>query len=293
MSSVLLITGCQPNDQQQGMGAQSQDQNHFGSKQAQYQGKGAQSIYRNRQGQGANYDAPERSIFPLAQQQQQSGTDQSARLRDGDSPGTRTGRDQMPYGYAESSVNDPFAAQAGYGAQSYIDRQVLADTISQVIVGLPQVDDASVLVTDQNCIIGYRPNENAQNMGQQNGQNAGAGRNNGQQAGQNGTTAQGNQQGDINNIVEMSGLSCTPRWFKVYATDDMDLVQSATQADNDGTDARKSISKEVERIIEQLGGPKNSWDQPYIPNMDAGQGGKSGQQAPIENAKQQQGNNSR
>jgi hypothetical protein len=219
-SSVFLASACQ--------GITPQGINDDGGSHEGIEGKGATSIYQNQQPNGDEATA-ERSIFPLAMDRD-LGMNRDFDLGGTGKPGTRMGRDQIQFGYDEHSAKDPEVIQQGYGAQSYIDRQVLADILSQIVVGLQNVDHAAVIVTDDECIIGYQGVQDAQNLQDQ---------------------------------VEKAGLSVTPRWFKVYATDDIKLVQSirdpSTKKGNRHRDDQ--LQQQVQRIIQQLGGPKESWEQ--------------------------------
>lgn len=230
-SSIFLASACQ--------GGTPQGLDHEGGAHKGIEGKGATSIYQNQQPNG-DEAAPERSIFPLAMDRD-LGMNRDFDLGGTGKPGTRMGRDQIPYGYDEHSSRDPEVIQQGYGAQSYIDRQVLADILSQIVVGLQNVDHAAVIVTDDECIIGYQGAQDAQNLQEQ---------------------------------VEKAGLSVTPRWFKVYATDDIQLVQSIRNpSSKKGNRHREDqLEQHVKRIIQQLGGPKESWEQSdQIDQMKTGQ----------------------
>jgi hypothetical protein len=230
-SSVFLASACQ--------GITPQGLDHEGGAHEGIQGKGATSIYQNQQPNGDEATA-ERSIFPLAMDRD-LGMNRDFDLGRTGKPGTRMGRDQIPYGYDEHSARDPEVIQQGYGAQSYIDRQVLADILSQIVVGLQNVDHAAVIVTDDECIIGYQGVQDAQNLQDQ---------------------------------VEKAGLSVTPRWFKVYATDDIQLVQSIRDSSSKKGNRHREdqLEQHVQRIIQQLGGPKESWEQGnQMEQMETGQ----------------------
>jgi hypothetical protein len=220
-SCLVFATGCQT--------VAPQGLDHNGGAHEGIEGKGATSIYQNRTSPNGDEDAPERSIFPLGLDRD-LGMNRDFGLGGTGEPGTRMGRDQIPYGYDEHSARDAEVIQQGYGAQSYIDRQVLADSLSQIVVGLQNVDHAAVIITDDECIIGYQGAQNNQNLQEQ---------------------------------VEKAGLSITPRWFKVYATDNIQLVQSIRDiSSQQGNQHREDqLEQHVQSIIQQLGGPKESWEQ--------------------------------
>ncbi|GGK21890.1 hypothetical protein GCM10010965_13580 [Caldalkalibacillus thermarum] len=136
----------------------------------------------------------------------------------------------QPLGFREYSADDPEASYRGFGAQTYIDRQILADTIAQVVVGLPDINTATVLVTDEECLIGYTADRKGPEIHQQ---------------------------------VEMSGLSVAPRWYKVYATDDTRLTNHIRQIANEYTRNYdpENLNNEVNTLVEQLGGPQTAPEQ--------------------------------
>ncbi|MDQ0338172.1 hypothetical protein J2S00_000956 [Caldalkalibacillus uzonensis] len=136
----------------------------------------------------------------------------------------------QPLGFREYTANDAEANYRGFGAQTYIDRQLLADTIAQVLVGLPDVETATVLVTDEECLIGYTANRQGEEIEQQ---------------------------------VEMSALSAAPRWYKVYATDDPRLTDHIRQIANEYTRNfdPENLNNEVNALVEQLGGPQTATEQ--------------------------------
>lgn len=135
-----------------------------------------------------------------------------------------------PIGFAEYSANSSEASFRGFGSQTYtVDRQLLAELIGQVVAGLPDVEEASVLVTDQHCLIGYTANEES-------------GRN-------------------VEQQITMAADSVAPGWYKVYTTNDPRLTDHIRQIahQNDGnsngnTDV-KNLIREVDALVEQMGGP--------------------------------------
>lgn len=134
---------------------------------------------------GAEEDQTERSIFPHA-------NDHHLGVRRYDigrteEPGTRLPRDlKLSYGYAAHTDRDPELANPGFDTRLYIDRDVLAEGISQIVVSLPEVQQATVLVTDQDCIVIYHPYDS--------------------------------DDSSVQEKVELSAFGATPRWYHVYAT---------------------------------------------------------------------------
>lgn len=226
-SCVLLVVGCQPTAGQLGL-------EHEGGAHQGIQGKNETSIYRTEQ-PNRDTNASRRAVFPFAFDRD-LGMNRDFDLGRTPEQGTRMGRNQMPYGYVEHSADDPEVISAGYGANMYIDRHVLADGVAQIVVGLQDVEHAAVLITDDECIIGYQGTEDYDELKEQ---------------------------------VELSGLSLTPRWFKVYATSDIQLIRGIRNLANfqDAQHTEDQIEQQIERIIQQLGGPKESWDNLDIQNF--------------------------
>lgn len=243
-SCVLLAIGCQPTAGQQGL-------EHEGGAHRGIQGKGAASIYRSAQPNN-DTDAARRSVFPFAFNRD-LGMNRDFSLGRTPVPGTAMGRNQVPYGYIEHSADDPAVLSSGYGAHMYIDRQLLADGVAQIVVGLQDVEQAAVLITDDECIIGYQGTQDHDELREQ---------------------------------VELSGLSLTPRWFKVYATSDIQLIRGIRNLANfqDAQHTDDQIDQQIDQIIQQLGGPKESWENLDV-QMNVGRYMNNGQQ---NNNRQQQ-----
>lgn len=153
---------------------------------------------------------------------------------------------QRMIGFQEHAFDDPEVVNEQYGAHTYIDRELLADTVSQIVVGMRDVDTSSVLITDEDCIIGFQSsNENDETL----------------------------------ENVELSGLSVTPRWYKVYATQDQEIINAMreiAQAQTNGQLDYRSLQDHVDGLINQLGGPKETWEQTdnINPNMNTNKDNK-------------------
>lgn len=168
------------------------------------------------------------------------------------------------FGYIQYEADDPYVIFNGYGANHYVDRQVLADITAQIVVGLPGVERVSVLTTDEDCIIGFEGYS---------------------------------EETDLESQVELSGLGVTPRWFKVYVSDDPDInarIQQSGQVhrQHTRTTARESrpyqaMQEDVNEIIDMLGGPKQSWEQPNA-RMEQSQTDNTEQNESIERPMEQQ-----
>lgn len=183
-------------------------------------GKAYRSLYRDA-------DQNERGIRPFGQRL--FGLDRDSGLRDHRFDGSLDSRrmqEEQPglsraLGFSESTTRNDQSNFQSYGTQAYIDRQLLAETVAQVIAGLPDVDSATVLVTDEECLIGYTTERNGKETKEQ---------------------------------VELSALSATPRWYKVYSTADPGLTEHIRQIAQQYTqnyDA-KNFHNEVNALIQQL-----------------------------------------
>jgi hypothetical protein len=210
---LLLVVGCQPNG-----GANMQEADQHGSPHIGIvQGKEYHSIYQDRN----RPQKDKRSARPFAFDRD-LGMNRDYDLGKTRTPGTRIGRDQIPYGYAHHSSNDADVIYQGYGANMYIDRQIVAEAISQIVVGLQDVTDATVVVSDDTCVIGY------QGIG---------------------------DEVELHDHVWRSGLSVTPRWFKVYATNDPSLLEQlndlGTQPEGHTMNLNQ-MGQEINSIISQV-----------------------------------------
>lgn len=233
---VLLFAGCAPEDggadQGSGMNGNMNNGTHEGqginpdggANEGIVQGKGHRSLYTDQSRNGN--DTRSAPFF------NRDGKNGNNRFQNRSYKGDDHNGEQALFGFVEHADDDPDVIYQGYGAQTYIDRQLLADTISQVVVGMPDVETASVFVGDEDCIIGF--------------------------------SGSGNRE-DLARNVELSGQSVTPRWFKVYATDDPQIIDSLrdiAQTYSGGNSDIAQINAELDRIIQHLGGPKESWEQP-------------------------------
>ncbi|WP_025028430.1 YhcN/YlaJ family sporulation lipoprotein [Caldalkalibacillus mannanilyticus] len=210
---LILGVGCQPQAGNQAQTARNDGTSNEGI----VRGKGYTSLYRD--AQHPQQDQRNARLFTF---DRDMGTNRDYDLGNTRTPGTRIGRDQIPYGYASHSANDADVMFQGYGANIYIDRQVVAEAVSQIVVGLQDIEEATVVVADDVCLIGYHGVGNQEEMDEQ---------------------------------VWSSGLSVTPRWFKVYTTNDTTTVQRIKDL---GTNPKghsfnvQGLGREIENIIAQV-----------------------------------------
>lgn len=218
---LMLSAGCQTSS----MG----DQQYNNASDNVNEGKGLKALYKKKGVNQADEDHKIRSIFRNAYSSPKgaNGDDQLGKTS---KPGTRMARSTIPYGYKEHSANDPEVIQQGYGADINIDREVLADAVAQIVVGLHNVTDSAVIVTDQDIIIGYKAHHNTQE--------------------------------DYQTQVVQAGESVTPRWYNVYATDDIELVRSLKEVTKEPSTDRlgTQLRKQVDFIIQQIDGQPKGID---------------------------------
>lgn len=216
---VALAAGCQNMDQSSGDYVE--------------RSRGLKALYKKEGAQQADENGVERSIFRNAYDSNQTQTNKN-RLGRTPEPGTDMARNTIPYGYVEHSADDSDVIYQGYGADIHIDRDVLADAIAQVVVGLQNITDSAVIVTDQDVIIGYK--------------------------------ARDNDHKNYREQVKLSGESITPRWYHVYATEDIDLVRSIKEVTKEPSNDRlgTQLRKQVDFIIQQLGGREEHKNHPKM-----------------------------
>ncbi|KZZ83247.1 YhcN/YlaJ family sporulation lipoprotein [Bacillus sp. SJS] len=101
-----------------------------------------------------------------------------------------------------------------------INREELADTISGLSVQLPGIEEAAVLVTDEEALIAYR----------------GSGRNRNEMA----------------DMVSKTAISAVPRYYHVYISDNpsyFDQLQSYSKMDSQSPNADAIISKLIRQML--------------------------------------------
>ncbi|HEY9577034.1 MAG TPA: YhcN/YlaJ family sporulation lipoprotein, partial [Pseudobacillus sp.] len=100
-----------------------------------------------------------------------------------------------------------------------LDRERTADTIGRLSLDLPKVNEASVLVTDQEVLIAYNTD-----------------------------AKEGKDRREVAEQVKRTALSVVPRWYHVYMTDDTDLrrdIENIAQVNGGMDAARDSIGRTV------------------------------------------------
>lgn len=91
------------------------------------------------------------------------------------------------FGYVTYSKQDMHAQQAG---SFFVDRNVLARTVGTVVNSIPEVQNSSVLVTDEDIFVGVKGVKDVSTL----------------------------------NKVKLSAWSVSPRYYKVYVTSDAKTI---------------------------------------------------------------------
>jgi hypothetical protein len=219
----LLFTGCEALPEQE-----ARETHDGGSHTGIAQGRGFKSIYRD-QANDDNIDlGTARPFFRSNQQLGQFGHNMTRTNK----PGTRIGRDQLPIGYAYHYSTDPAVQYQGFGSNFYVDKTLLAEAVSQIVVGLQNIDEATVIITDEECLIGYEgtPLDTEEALAEQ---------------------------------VEKSGLSVTPRWYKVYVSNDPAILANmhllSTQPEGHSF-APLELEEYAKAIVQQMRLPEENRD---------------------------------
>ncbi|ANC78338.1 MULTISPECIES: YhcN/YlaJ family sporulation lipoprotein [Bacillaceae] len=100
-------------------------------------------------------------------------------------------------------------------AVPYLNRQKLADMISDMVLQLPNIKDVGTLVTDEEVLIGYKTTNKDRN-------------------------AAADQ-------VKMTGFSVVPRYYHVYVSDEKGMIDKIEQYQSLNND-----TEQIEGIMDQL-----------------------------------------
>ncbi|MGD8192075.1 YhcN/YlaJ family sporulation lipoprotein [Brevibacillus ginsengisoli] len=107
----------------------------------------------------------------------------------------------------------------------YVDRDVLAQVVGNVTVGVPGVKSSTVLVTDKEIFVGIKSD------------------------GPNAKTA--------NPKVRTNAMSVSPRWFKVYVTDNQQMIDEMTRVYSRSSNvnvASPHEDRQIDNLIRSFGG---------------------------------------
>ncbi|OYD07239.1 YhcN/YlaJ family sporulation lipoprotein [Paludifilum halophilum] len=148
------------------------------------------------------------------------------------------GKEYQPIGYSRQRQkgNQYYNATDGGGVPGpdvYIDREALARQIAHLTTQLPQVDDAAVVVTDDQVFVGVK--------------------------------------GDKKEVSDKTvyearrtALSLTPRYYQIHVTKDPKLRQKLTRI-GDRVRGEGLNQRDREQLLQQLGDSHSpKFDQPFI-----------------------------
>jgi len=174
--------------------------------------------------------------------------------------------------------------------QVYLDRNALAQIVGNVTASCPGVNASTVLVTDEEVFVGLDIDQNNAASGQTGGQNAGQagsgmgtmGQSGGQNAGQAGgrTGGETNYQangGTLGNQTmaqtvkaqaRMNAMSVCPRYYKVYVTDDQQMIDELTRIastthytyGNGVNDNQLNTERTIDSLVSRMGGLPDGQD---------------------------------
>ncbi|MEH7179008.1 YhcN/YlaJ family sporulation lipoprotein [Neobacillus vireti] len=123
------------------------------------------------------------------------------------------------YGFVRHQRSPVLGDQGGTKHYSAIDREQVANIISQLSTDIPNVNDVATLVTDQEVLIAYSSD-----------------------------TKNRNQTADQ---VKRTAMSVVPRYYHVYVTDDTNLmrdVENLANMDSTSKNARNSVNSLITQM---------------------------------------------
>lgn len=127
-------------------------------------------------------------------------------------------------GYANMDVNH-YRTNSDQLNSFYVDRDVLAQVVGNVSASVPGVSTSTVLVTDEEIFVGIR--------------------------------TEGPQAKTAKPKVRMNALSVSPRWFKVYVTDNQQMIDEMTRIYSRSSNvnvASPHDDRQIDNLIRSFGG---------------------------------------
>ncbi|WP_282172961.1 YhcN/YlaJ family sporulation lipoprotein [Cytobacillus firmus] len=157
--------------------------------------------------------------------------DQRADLYNRDMGNGRNGRNNMgeDFGYVRHQKSPIMGDNVSADHYAAIDREQVADIIGKYCTEVPNVDDISTLVTDEEVLIVYNTD-----------------------------TKNRNQTADQ---VKKMAMSVVPRWYHVYVSDDTSLrrnVENYATVDSDGRNAENGINQLIKQMLKSPQGERMS-----------------------------------
>ncbi|MBS4200174.1 YhcN/YlaJ family sporulation lipoprotein [Bacillus sp. FJAT-49732] len=138
----------------------------------------------------------------------------------------RNQQDNDLFGYVRQ-VKSPLPVGESHSTKPIqgINREQTADDIARILVMLPGIEDASVLVTDQEVLIAYLTNEK-----------------------------RSDERFEIADQVKKTAMNVVPRWYHVYVTDDPNLrqnVENIASMNARSTSKDKTVRDTVKLMLER------------------------------------------
>lgn len=123
------------------------------------------------------------------------------------------------FGYVRHQKSPIQGETISYRDMYTMDKERVADTISRLSVGLPDVKDCSTLVTDEEVLVAYDRRQNAHTS-----------------------------RSETADQVKRTAMSVVPRWYHVYVTDDPSLRRDIENLASMGANTKNSETN-IDRTI--------------------------------------------
>lgn len=123
------------------------------------------------------------------------------------------------FGYVRHQKSPVMGENVAFDQRNVLDREQVANTISKLCTAIPQVNDISTLVTDEEVLIVYQTNSNNRT--------------------------------ETADQVKKSAMSVVPQWYHVYVSDNTNLranVESYATVDSNGRNTHFGIDKLIKEM---------------------------------------------
>jgi hypothetical protein len=137
----------------------------------------------------------------------------------------KDGRDSEDFGYVRQQKSPVEGQPISYKDMYTVDREKVADAISRMSIALPNVNDSSTLVTDEEVLVSYVTDKDKKDK--------------------DGRFAVADQ-------VKRTAMSVVPRWYHVYVTDDPNLmrdVENLASMDTDMDNVNTAIDDTINLML--------------------------------------------
>lgn len=129
------------------------------------------------------------------------------------------------FGYVRHQKSPIQGKTISYRDMYTMDREQVADTISRLSVGLPDVKDCATLVTDEEVLVAYDRRQNAHTS-----------------------------RSETADQVKRTAMSVVPRWYHVYVTDDPNLrrdVENLSSMDANTRNSETNINRTINLMLDR------------------------------------------